>query len=61
MQPLWLCLHDLSDAERVQASTAIREALDALPEGTPERDLAAAREHALKHLLDRRAERKRRE
>jgi hypothetical protein len=51
-QPLWLFAYDLSGVEGEHAIAAIRDALDALPEGTPERDLAAERDHALRPYLD---------
>ena len=51
-QILWWSLYDLSAAERKQASTAVREALDALPEGTSGSDLAAARDRAVRSFLD---------
>jgi excisionase family DNA binding protein len=57
--PLWLLLYDLSAAERQQANAAIREALDALPEGTSEHDLSAARDRAIRPFLDERARRRR--
>jgi hypothetical protein len=51
-QTLWWSFYDLSAAEREQASTAVREALDALPEDTPGSDLAAARDRAVRSYLD---------
>src|SRR5450755_1187806 len=57
LQPIWLALSDLSGAEGEQALAAIREALDALPDGTTERDLAAARDRAIRPYLDARARR----
>jgi hypothetical protein len=51
-QPLWLFAYDLSGAEGEQALGAIRDALATLPEGTPESDLAAARDRAIQPYLD---------
>jgi len=58
-QPLRLLVYDLSGAEGDEALAAIREALDALPEGTPEHDLAAARDRAIRSCLDARTQRRR--
>jgi hypothetical protein len=55
VQPIWLFAYDLSGAEGKQALAAIREALDALPEGTPQSDLAAASDRAIRPFLDERA------
>jgi hypothetical protein len=52
VQPIWLFAYDLSGADGEQALAAIREALDALPEGTPEGELAAARDRAVRPFLD---------
>jgi hypothetical protein len=51
VQPIWMIAYDLSGADAGQALAAIRVALDALPEGTPERDLQAARDGALQPYL----------
>jgi hypothetical protein len=52
VQPIWLFAYDLSGAEGKQALAAIRGALDALPEGTPQSDLAAARDRAIRPFLN---------
>jgi hypothetical protein len=44
-----------------QATEAVRQALAALPEGTPEHDLDGARDKAIKPYLDRHAESKRKD
>ena len=51
----------MPDADRQVALTASRKAFAALPEGTPERDLEAARDRAIKPFLDAHARRKRKE
>jgi excisionase family DNA binding protein len=58
-QPLGLYVYDLSGAEAERALAAIQEALDALPEGTAERDLTSARDRAIRPFLDTRAKRRR--
>ncbi len=52
VQPLWLLAYDLSGTQGEQALAAIRDALDALPEGTPERELRAARNRAIRPYVD---------
>jgi excisionase family DNA binding protein len=59
VQPICLFAYDLSGADGEQALAAIREALDTLPQGTPEGDLAAARDRAVRPYLDARARRAR--
>ena len=53
--------YDMGNAERQQALEAVRQALDALPEGTPERDLEAARDSTIQPFLVVHARRKRTE
>src|SRR5450755_1433749 len=55
VSPAWLLLYDLTGAEVGQAIAAIREALDALPEGTSQGELSGARDRAFKAFLDARA------
>ena len=53
--------YGMPDADQQVALTASREAFAALPEGTPERDLEAARDRTIKPFLDAHARRKRKE
>jgi hypothetical protein len=53
--------YGMPDAEQQTAITASRRAFAALPEGSPERDLEAARDRAIKPYLDAQTRRKRKE
>ena len=53
--------YGMPDADQQVALSASREAFAALPEGTPERDLEAARDRSIKPFLDAHARRKRKE
>jgi excisionase family DNA binding protein len=55
----WKFPYGLPDDERAKATEAVRAAIAALPEGTPERAMEDARDHAIQPILDAHARRKR--